>query len=831
MLNEADTRAQLINPMLEKSKWTGEMVRREIFITDGKIINEYGKREKRRRADYVLYYKPTLPLAIVEAKDEGSSPSDGMQQAKDYANMLGCLFAYSTNGHKIEEFNLRTMKQKTINEFPTPEELFKRYMEYTFKEKTQDIRPLNYDYYIKQERIPRYYQENAIKQVLEAIILEKKRILLTMATGTGKTFTAFQIAWLLLKSKHFKKILYLADRNFLRNQAYNEFSPFDEARQLIPDDKPSKSRKVYFSIYQALYSGDERKRTYQDFPSDFFDLIIIDECHRSGYGTWKEILNHFSGAVQLGMTATPKRSDNINTYQYFGDPVYSYSMAKGIEDGFLAPYQIYRIFTNIGKDGLNIKEALHQGAQIYIPDDIELKDNYHLESFEREITLPDRTKEICEHLAKQFENFGPKQKTIIFCVNTEHAALVAKELQNHFAHLGYSDYATRIVAIESNVQEMYEKFKDSEKISPVIATTVDLLTTGINVPSVRNLVFLRPISSKVYFKQHLGRGCRIDDNTGKFFFRVIDYVNATRLLDDWDYASSGEPERLVEGPFDLSLDGYILHSETHEPVVGVRVKGLLGPNTLRYTTSNERGYFKLEELARSPVTLTLIKGKFKTKETTITPSEDMDPILIEIRPQKPVREKIVLEGVEVYIAEETNIFIAATGKTLTDAEYKEYSRKGITERVTTLETLTKLWLNQERRDEFLEELTKESIHPQLIASILHTPDVDVYDAIAHIAFGVPMLTRDERARAFLNKKHQVINALGAGAQLIILSLLEKYRAGGISQVRSDVFDVPPFDKVGRLQGVIKEFDGIENLKECLKMIEHGLYESTGVTEQ
>jgi len=827
MRNEADTRAELIEQHLLTSRWKGEKIKREVNITAGKIINEYGKREKLKRADYILYYKPTFPIAIVEAKEEGASWLDGMEQSKEYAKMIGCLFAYSTNGLKIEEFDFTTNKQQTIDRIPTPDELFNRYMRFTFTQ-DKDIKPLSYDYYTKHEKTPRYYQENAIKKVLEAIIKGDKRILLTMATGSGKTFTAFQIVWLLLKTNYFRKILYLADRNFLRNQAYNEYSPFEEARQLIPDDKPSKSRKVYFSIYQALYSGDERKRIYQEYPSDFFDLIIIDECHRSGYGTWKEILEYFSGAVQLGMTATPKRSDNIDTYQYFGEPVYSYSMADGIEDGFLSPYQIYRIFTNIGRDGLNIKEAIHQGAQIYIPEDVELRDNYQLESFEREIALPDRTKEICEHLAKQFENFGPEQKTIIFCVNTEHAALVAKELQNHFAHLGYSDYATRIVAIESNAEEMFEKFKDSEKVSPVIATTVDLLTTGIDVPSVRNLVFLRPISSKVYFKQHLGRGCRIDEASGKYFFRVIDYVNATRLLDEWDYPSQAEPERLVAGPFNLRIEGYIMHSETAEPVIGVRVKAQLGPNIQRNALSDKNGFFRLEQLAHSPVTITITKGDYRTRELTITPTEDMEPILIELRPQRPVREKIVIEGVEVYIAEETNIFIASTGLTLTDAEYKEYSRKGITERVTSLETLNKIWLDRKKRDEFLTDLGKESIHPQLLASILHMPDADAFDAIAHIAFGAPILTRDERLQAFLNKKKQVLDALGPGAQLILLTLLEKYRAGGINQVvRSEVFDVPPFDKMGRLQGVIEEFGGIENLKESIEMIERGLYESAG----
>ena len=831
MRNEADTRAELIDPKLLESKWIGERIKREVYLIDGKIINEFGKRKDRGFADYVLYYKPSFPIAIIEAKEEKASSLDGLEQAKDYAKMLGCLFAYSTNGRHIEEFSDITKKIKRVERFPTPDELYQRYIEHTYKEVVK-IKPMLRDYYTRHGKIPRYYQETAIKRVIESILNGKQRILLTMATGSGKTFTAFQIVWKLIKSKHFKKVLYLADRNFLRNQAYNEFSPFDDERQLIPSDKPSKARKVFFSIYQALYSGDEKKRLFHEYPPDFFDLIIIDECHRSGYGTWKEILEYYSSAVQLGMTATPKRSDNIDTYKYFGDPpVYSYSMADGIEDGFLAPYQIFRIFTNIGREGLNIKEAIHQGAQIYIPEDTDVKENYELESFEREITIPNRTTKICEHLAKQFENFGPEQKTIIFCVNTDHAALVAKELQNHFAHLGYSDYASRIVAIERNVDAIFEKFKDSEKVTPVIATTVDLLTTGVDVPSVRNIVFLRPISSKVYFKQHLGRGCRIDKATGKYFFRVIDYVNATRLLDEWDYAPTGKPARIVEGPFNLTMEGFIVHSETYDPVEGVRVKAQLGPNIQRYGKSNANGYFRLEELADSPITITLSKGQFRTRELTLTPTEDAEPILFELRPQRIVREMIGIEGIEVFIAEETSIFIAATGETLTDAEYRVYSREGIIKRATSLKTLNNIWLNREKRDKFLDELVKESIYPQLIASILQTPDADAYDAIAHIAFGAPILTRDERARAFLNKKKQVIDALGEGAQLIILSLLEKYRVGGINQVvQSDVFDVPPFDKMGRLQGVIDKFGGAKNLKESIEMIEQGLYESTGAEQ-
>ncbi len=828
MLNEADTRAKLIDPELWKRGWDESKIKRDIYIP-GKIIDETGKRQKAKKPDYVLYYNPYLPIAVVEAKEEGKSALDGMAQAKEYAKRLGVFFAYSTNGHEIEEFDFTTNIQRTIERFPTPEELYKRYSEFVFKREV-NVDPLKYQYYlISGGKVPRYYQEAAIKRAIEAILQGKKRVLLTMATGTGKTFVAFQIVWKLLKSGYFQRVLYIADRNFLRDQAYNEFAPFEDARAIIEEGNAPKNRQVYFSIYQALYSGDEEKRLYQEYPPDFFDMVIIDECHRSGYGTWKEILDYFGDAVHLGMTATPKRSDNIDTYAYFGKPVYSYSMGQGIEDGFLAPFQIYRIFTNIDREGLHIEEALHQGARVYIPEEMDVRDVYTLENFEREIILPDRTKKICQHLASLLDKFGPLEKTIVFCVNIEHAAQVAKELHNSFSHLGYSDYAVRIVAEESDVKEVYENFKDSEKTTPVVATTVDLLTTGVDIPSVRNLVFLKPISSKVYFKQHIGRGSRIDEVSKKYFFRIIDYVNATRLLDDWDYPSDVGGAVEVGGPFDLELKGFVLHSETFEPVDSATIKAQIAPNMQRIAKSNEKGYFVLDRLPRFSITLIISKYGFRTRQVKITPSEDMEPIIVELKPEKPKRKKIVAEGVEVYIAEETQVFISSSGKTLTAAEYREYSKEGVIKRAATLGDFYRLWIDREKRRKFLEELHRESIDPELLASILKTPDADAFDILAHVAFGAPILTRDERARAFLNKKKKVIEALGGKAQEVMLSLLEKYRAGGIEQITSpEIFEVPPFDKMGYLRGVAEIFGGIDKLKEAIELIEKGIYESVEV---
>ena len=827
MLNEADTRVKLVDPKLHDSGWKEGVIERGRHISPGRIIDENGNRKKGTEIDYILYYS-SMPIAVVEAEPESKSALSGMGQAKDDAeNYLHVLFAYSTNGHEIEEFDFTTNTQKTLKRFPTSEELFKRYADYIFGRRAFDPSSLTYPYHhVVEGKSPWYFQETAIKKIIEAILNGKKRILLTMATGSGKTYVAFQVVWKLLKSGYSHRVLYLADRNFLRDQAYNEFGPFEKARATIEEGKAPKTRDVYFTIYQAMYSGEGKNRIYRQYPPDFFDLIIIDECHRSGFGTWKEILDYFSNAIHLGMTATPKRTDNIDTYDYFGEPVYSYSMGKAIEDGFLAPFQIFRSFTNIDREGLHIQEALYQGAQVFIPEEADLKEIYTLEDFEREIVLPDRTKQICEHLAGLIETFGSLQRTIVYCVNMEHAAQVAKELQNRFAHLGYSDYAVRIVSEEPKAKEDYERFRDSEKTNPVVATTVDLLTTGVDIPSVRNLVFIKPINSKVFFKQHIGRGCRIDSVTNKYFFRIIDYVNAVRLLDGWDYPGGGEPSKIVKGPFDLSLEGLLIEHESQEPIPDVRVVAQIAPNMQRVARTDLNGKFSLVQLPHSPITIYVTKAGFRSRQLTITPTEGGQPIIIELRPEKPAAKKIVLKGIEVHIAEETKIILTADGRTLTDAEYIEYSKEGVVKRVTTLDDLYRMWIDGKSRDEFLEELRKESIYPELLASIVKIPDADAFDIIAHIAFNVPILTRDERANAFINKRSTFLNAFGNKAQEIIFSLLDKYRIGGIQQIsKPDIFRVPPFDKMGYLRGVAQVFGGFDKLREALDGLQTGLYKN------
>jgi len=829
MLSEADTRVKLIDPKLHTSGWGEDMIRRGAHIAPGRVLDDRGNRKKGTEIDYILCVS-SAPIAVVEAEPESKSALSGIQQAKDDAeNYMDVLFAYSTNGHEIEEFDFTTNKQTTLDRFPSPEELWRRYRNQRLRGVMKEKNPLEISYhYLPGGKRPRYYQEVAIKRVIEEIMKGEKRLLLTMATGTGKTYVAFLVVWKLVKSGYFRRVLYLADRLFLRDQAYNEFSAFGDARDIIQEGKAPKTRDIYFSIYQAMYGGEEGNRLYQQYPPDFFDLIIIDECHRSGFGTWKQILDYFGGAVHLGMTATPKRDDNIDTYAYFGEPVYSYSMGKAIEDGFLAPFQIFRAFTNIDREGLSIKDALHQGAHIYVPEEADLKELYTLEDFEREIVLPDRTAKICEHMANLLRTFGPNQRTMVFCVNMDHAAQVSKELQNTFADLGYSDYAVRIVSEEPEVKEIYERFRDSDKPTPVVATTVDLLSTGVDVPSVHNIVLIKPIASKVVFKQVIGRGSRIDPITNKYFFRIIDYVNATRLLDDWDYPSGAEPGRVVEGPFDLSIAGIVVNAETQMPIENAHVVAQIGPNMQRIARTSSSGEFSLTDLPHSPITITIEGTGFRSRQMTITPISGLS-IVIELRPEAPVEKKIVLKGLEVYIAQQIRVVLTADGRTLTDAEYIEYSKKGVIQRVASLRDLWEIWTDPLKREKFLEALRGQSIYPDLIASLLKRPDADSFDVLGHIAFDVPIFTREERANAFKNLYGEFLRTFDPQAQEVILALLEKYRVGGVDEIsKPEVFRIPPFDKMGFLRGVARLFGGFDQLRQALDELQKGLYLGEGL---
>jgi type I restriction enzyme R subunit len=834
MLDEADTRAKLVDPKLLKSNWTEKMMVRDKPITKGMIINDSGDRLPIRKPDYILYYPDKergIPIAVIEAEAEDKSHLAGMQQAKEYMERLGVRFAYSTNGHKIEEYDNFRKQQVTLEDFPAPDELWRRYVEGKELKGVVEMEenPLLYPYYPLPDKPLRYYQEVAVRNAIEAILKGKKKLLLTMATGSGKTYVAFQIAWKFYKTKRIRRILYLVDRIFLRRQAHDMFFPFGNAREeLVGADSIPMHKDIYFATYQTLYSEKDEKRVYELFDPNFFDMVIIDECHRSGWKRWHDILRYFSNAIHLGLTATPKRDDNIDTYAYFGEPVYDYPMHQGIEDGFLAPCEIIRIFTNVDKAGvLNIVEVKSQGAKIEVPKGVELKDYYTAEEFEREITLPDRTKRICEHLAGILESTGPKGKTVIFCVSHILFVEVAKELNNHFGPIfGISNYAARVVAEEPYTDDVLKEFRDSEKDFPVVATTVDLLSTGIDIPPVRNIVFLKHIDSKVVFHQIIGRGARIDDISRKFTFRIIDYTTATRLFDEWDLPPPSRPE----GPSDWYLSCRIIDSEIGKGIPKASVVALLAPSKPVTLRTDEQGSIILKDVPRGGIKVDISASGYRRKETTI-PTFPAPDQCVAISLEKEVREKkelIKAENVEVYIAEEGLVKVNALGNELLEAEYVEYCKDGLIKRIASLNQLKEIWKDKARRAKFKEDLQQAGINLSILSKVLKNPDADEFDLIAHILFNAPVITRDERAKALLDLQRELLERYGSNAREVIFELVDRYRIAGIDEITDPrVFRTPPFDRMGALKGIIEIFGGLDELKEAIHEIEMGLYPEFG----
>lgn len=513
--NEADTRTKLIDPKLKLADWGERQIEREHYfvkgraITNGRIylVGDEARRREPRRADYLLRYQGQM-IAVLEAKDETQAVDAGLEQAKDYARLLDVPFAYSSNGHGFVEFDFFLNRSRELDRMPTPDNLWNRWQQMSLAERDvygselaaesipeaatafgQPVNPLLSPVCPASicGKEPHYFQEVAIRRVLDRILRAQKRILLTMATGTGKTFTAFQIVWKLKKSGWLRQpVLFIADRIVLRDQAYNNFAPFvdgqSDPRGLIEGGKFNANRDLYFALYQSLDADDGEEALFKRIPPDFFGLIIIDECHRSGFGKWNEILQHFPAAIQLGMTATPKQNESIDTYAYFcgeepailinpddptqgtwNPPAYMYSLGQGIEDGFLATYKVHKVRTSVDKDGLHVEDARVQGAEIYVPEEAQLRDLYLTPQFEREIALPDRTEAMVKHLAELLRRFGPMEKTMVFCVDMEHARLTARLLQNAFADLGFSNYAVPIISEEGQATTWLEQFQDSDK--------------------------------------------------------------------------------------------------------------------------------------------------------------------------------------------------------------------------------------------------------------------------------------------------------------------------------------------------------------------------------
>jgi len=779
-MNEADTCRTYVLPKLKTAGWEDEYITEQMVLTPGRIV-PIGDRHTRKeglRPDYVLFIRQNIPIAVVEAKTDYKSPADGLQQAIQYAEMLNVKFAYSSNGKGIVEHDFITGMERDLDTFPSQDELWGR-LKGTFKfdNKKDETDSLSAYWEEVGGKKPYYFQRVAINKAVNAVLTGQNRILLTMATGTGKTFVAFQIVWRLWKSKRKKRILYLADRNVLIDQAKDRtFSPIGQALHKIKG-KATKSREVYFALYQALANPITGENLYEKYPKDFFDLIIVDECHRGSAneeGNWRKILEYFSPATQIGMTATPRRTDNVDTYEYFGDPIYTYSLRQGIDDGFLAPYRVYRVISDVDASGLQIDAGVLDRFGREIPPDL-----YGTKDFERLVSLLSRTEVVAKHLTEYLKRTNRFDKTIVFCVDQEHALDMRKALNNLNAVLSkiHIHYVARVVSDEHAVGRGHlDNFQDPEKETPVILTTSQMLTTGVDAPTCRNIVLFKPINSMIDFKQIIGRGTRVSEEHNKFWFTIIDYVGATQLF--YDPAFDGDPVRVTKSQID---------SEGNE--------------------------IKKED----------------SEDGTLEPEQDLTcpGDLLGLRQQiGELPRKYYPDNVQVYIAGEQAFELDPEGNTLRTVQFTDYVTENIRRLNLTAEHLRRVWSQAEQRIEILNQLRSRGIDPDHLAHVTHQEEADALDLLLHVAYNAPLVTRRERAEKLRQKKANFFNTFTPIAREILNNLLEQYADYGIGEFDhlSSVLQVSPFDHYGSTYEIYQLFGGADKLLQAVDELQKFLYE-------
>lgn len=769
-LSEEDIKLRYITPAIIQNGWSVNDITMEtkVKLTDGKI-NLRGNlvaRGKAKYADYVLYYNRATPIAIVEAKDANHSVSHGMQQAKEYAAMMDIPFAFSSNGFGFQEYDFLTGKERSfsMNEFPTKEELYQRYLSESnngngLSEK--ELRVINQPYCTGQDIFPpRYYQRNAVNRTVNAVARGDKRMLLVMATGTGKTYTAFQIVYRLLKTELVKKVLYLADRNVLVDQSIEQdFKPLTNTIHKVSyqQDKehPDTAHEVYFALYQQLI-GQEGAKNYEElFKPEFFDMVIVDECHRGSAkddSNWREILTYFKDAIQLGMTATPKETRYQSNISYFGEPLYSYSLKEGIDDGFLAPFKVINITTNIGDEWRPVKGQRDINGDL-IEDRI-----YNNTDYDYNIVIEDRIREVAHEVSNYLKATDPMAKTIVFCADEDHAERMRIALVNENAEMckKYPDYVVRITGSDTYGQSKLDYFISVASKTPVIATTSKLLSTGVDCKMVKLIVLDQRINSMTEFKQIVGRGTRIREKEGKTHFTIMDFRNITRLFADPDW----------DGPLEVDK-GYIPD----------RVK----PTPQPKDDGGEGGDTAHEE--------------------------------------RPIVDR---NGCEVRIINKVVSVYDSNGKLLHTESITDYTKKNIKDTYSSLDDFVMRWNAAERKGEIAEMMRESGIDLQALKEDQGMTDVDDFDFICHIAYGKKALTRKERAENV--KKRDIFHKYGPQAQKVLEALLDKYMNEGISQLENrKVLTLDPFRQMGSPASIAKLFGGNQQYFEAVHELEREIY--------
>lgn len=789
-LSERDICTKYITPAIEKAGWDKHtQLLEEVSFTDGRIYvrGKLTARGERKRVDYILYYKPNIPIAIIEAKDNKHSVRAGIQQALDYAKILDIPCVFSSNGdgflfhdRTATDGNIET--EISIDNFPSPKQLWEKYKIYKGIATPEAEKVASQDYFFDGSgRNPRYYQQIAVNRTVEAIASGLNRILLVMATGTGKTYTAFQIIHRLWKSGAKKRILFLADRNALIDQTRRgDFRHFKDKMTVVKHRQIDKSFEVYLALYQGLAGTDDAANVYKQFSRNFFDLIVIDECHRGSAkedSNWREILTYFNKATHIGMTATPKETDTTSNSEYFGDPIYTYSLKQGIDDGFLAPYRVLRIGLNIDLEGWRPPVGFKDKNGNKVEDRI-----YNRTDFDRNIVVEERTELVAQKLTEFLKGYDRFAKTIVFCVDIDHAERMRTALAKCNPDLVAENYKyiMQITGDNDEGKRELDNFIDPAERYPVIATTSELMTTGVDAQTCKVIVLDANIGSMTKFKQIIGRGTRINEEYGKLFFTILDFRNATDLFAD--PAFDGDPIRVKPTSEEVDLSNVIDEEEnTDEPVI-----------------DNETG----KELELVEPATPYIEPR--TPETVV----------------RTPREKIYVNGVDVAVLISRELYFDQHGRPIT-VSLRDHTREIITGKYGTLSDFFTKWSVSDKKEAIIQELTTQGV---LVDALYEAVDkeVDLFDLICYLAYDQPPLTRKERANNV--KKRNYFTKYGEQARKVLEALLDKYADEGIENIESmSVLTIPPINEFGSLTEIIKEFGSRDKYLQAIKELEVELY--------
>ena len=774
---------------MERAGWDMQtQVREEVGFTDGRIYvkGNLSMRGKRKRADYILYYKPNIPVAVIEAKDKNYSVMAGIQQGIDYATILDIPTVFSSNGDGFYEHDRtadsgQVEREISLHEFPSPEQLWLRYKKYKGIVTKEAERISVQDYFFDGTgRSPRYYQQIAINRSVEAIAKGQQRILLTMATGTGKTYTAFQIIHRLWKAGAKKRILFLADRNALIDQTRRgDFRHFKDKMTVIKNKKIDKSFEIYLALYQGLTNYDEDKDAYREFSRNFYDLVVIDECHRgsaSEDSAWRDILDYFSAATHIGLTATPKETETVSSTEYFGDPIYTYSLKQGIQDGFLAPYKVLRVGLNVDLEGWRPEAGKTDKSGQLVDDRI-----YNRKDYDKNLVIDERTQTVANRITEYLKKTNRFDKAIVFCVDIDHAQRMRAALANSNSDLMAHNpkYIMQITGDNEEGKRELDNFINPEELYPVIATTSKLMTTGVDSQTCKLIVLDSNIASITEFKQIIGRGTRINEEYGKTFFTILDFRNVTDLFADPDF--DGNP---------------------------VRVK-VLGEDDEFETPEEELGEGE---------TITGEEGE----EIIFEPPVEPPPIIDGGDLVNEPRSKYYVNGVNVAVLNERIQYMDSNGKLMTGS-LKDYTRKKVRERYHSLNDFLSEWHSADKKQAVIDELTEQGIVLENLIEAIGK-EMDIFDMICHTAFDQPPLTRSERARQV--KKRDVFTQYGEQARKVLEALLDKYADEGIENIEDlKVLKVNPFDQFGTPTEIIKLFGGKQQYLKALTQLEHALYQA------